>query len=264
MNWNPQFRLARSFPSSLFLSSAEGVSLPTRDPILSLSLQPLMSLTLEVRWFGTGPVPQDLQDWFGELGATSPSAWTDLYLPSEDPAMNLKLRSDNFQVKKRLAGPTRYSFGPHVTGRLEQWAKWSFPVEDASLSLPEHDASDLWVPVKKTRHQFAFTDDEQKIFSEGLPLSPPATIEIECTEVVAKEENAWTICLETEGPPQALLETLTTVGPVLFTEDFPVGLSEEESFGYAQWLQQLSSDDDWVPSEVLIPSLAEGALEGNK
>lgn len=213
-----------------------------------------MILTLETRWFDDTPLPADLYEWFETLGSVDPSHWTDFYLPTSDPALNLKYREGKVQVKHRLAPPIRRSFGPHVTGHCEQWIKWSFPSADGSPHLREIDDTGLWLPVRKTRQRHRFTGDDQQSLSEALPTSPPAAIEIELTEISVDEETAWSLCIEAEGPAESLLDTLTGAGSALFTETFPISLSAQQSFGYVQWLQQLPPEIGHPPPEVLISS----------
>ena len=211
-----------------------------------------MNYTLEARWFGTPPLPNTLREWFNALGTVRTSNQTDLYLPSEDPALNLKLRDDQLQIKRRLAGPFRTSLGPNAAARCEQWVKWSWGVEEGPSSLWNEDPTALWVPVKKTRHQITFSPEAQPSLSPDLPTSPPASIEAELTTLSVDDETAWTFCLETEGPASSLVETLTTAAPLLLDDRLPLALAIDESFGYIRWLQQLPPVSSQPAPEVQI------------
>lgn len=211
-----------------------------------------MESTLEMRWFESGSPPAELRDWFEDLGRPSSNTRTDLYLPCGDPARNLKLRNGRIEVKQRLAGPIRRSFGPAVTGDCEQWTKWSFPLRETPTPLTD-DPTDLWVPVEKTRTRHAFEATEQTDLSGELPASPPATVLVELTEVTAGSATAWTFCLETAGPSSGLVETLTAAGSTLLTDGFPTTLSADRSFGYVRWLQGLPTVTDEPAPEVRIP-----------
>lgn len=210
-----------------------------------------MTLTLEARWFGAPPLPDVLREWFNTLGTIRTSAQTDLYLPAEDPALNLKLRDNQLQIKRRLAGPFRTSLGPTAAGRCEQWVKWSFDLEEAS-SLWDEDPTALWVPVKKTRHQLTIPPEAQSSLTTDLPTSPPASIEAELTVLEADSESAWTFCVEADGPTGSLVETLTSAAPLLLDDRLPISLSTEQSFGYVRWLQQLPTVDTRPAPEVRI------------
>lgn len=199
-----------------------------------------MTFTLEVRWFGTPPLPDELRRWLDTLGAVETSTQNDLYLPAGDSALNVKLRDDELQIKRRLAGPFRRTFGPKATGRCEQWVKWRFGPEEEQPSLWEEDPTGVWVSVKKTRHQCTIDPKAQSSLTADLPTSPPASIEVELTTLDAESESAWTLCLEAEGPVQSLGDTLTIAAPLLLDDRLPVVLSSEESFGYVHWLQQVA------------------------
>lgn len=211
-----------------------------------------MIFTLEARWFNTGPVPSELRDWFENMGSSEASKWTDLYLLTEDVSLNLKLRGKNVQVKHRLGEPLHCSLGQSVTAHCEQWVKWSFACADAPSRPWDSDPTGLWVPVHKKRRRHRLSADTQETLSEALPTSPPATVEVECTEVTVGDETAWTFCIEAEGPTQTLHDTLTQAGRALLSDQFPVSLPAEQSLGYVEWLQGLSLDLERPSPDVLI------------
>ncbi len=212
-----------------------------------------MTFTLEARWFGPSPLPAALREWFGTLGAVETSTQSDLYLPAEDPTLNLKLRNGQLQIKQRLAGPLRTSFGPRAAGRCEQWVKWRFALKESAPSLREEDPTDLWVRVEKTRHQLSISPEAQSSLAPELPTSPPATIEAELTTVEAAGQTAWTLCAETEGPVSSLTDTLHTAAPLLLDDRLPVALSPDQSFGYIRWLQQLPAVTTRPGPEIQVP-----------
>lgn len=211
-----------------------------------------MTCTLEARWFGTPPLPSAFRKWFYTLGPVETETQTDLYLPAEDPALNLKLRDGQLQIKRRLAGPLRTPFGPKATARCEQWTKWSFGLREETSTLWEADPTELWVAVEKTRHQISIPPEEQSSLSPDLPTTPPATIEMELTTIEVENESTWTFCLEAHGPVPSLAETLLTAGPLLLDESLPVPLPDDQSFGYVRWLQQLPSVHTRPAPEVQI------------
>lgn len=215
-----------------------------------------MRFTLEARWFSPPPLPDALQAWFETLGPIETSTQTDLYLPSEDPALNLKLRNQKLQIKRRLAGPLRTNFGPQAAGRCEQWGKWSFDLKDEQSALWDRDPTDLWVPVQKTRHQLSIPPENQSSLSPDLPTVPSATIQAELTQVEAHGDLQWTFCLEAEGPVPGLVDTLMAAGPQLLDDRLPVTLPDDQSYGYVRWLQQLPSVTTRPPPKIQIPPSA--------
>ena len=212
-----------------------------------------MRFTLEARWFGPPPLPNALREWFGTLGPVETSTQADLYLPAEDPALNLKMRDDQLQIKRRLAGPLSTSFSEKAGGRCEQWGKWTLDLAGSPSSLWEDDPTDLWVEVQKTRHQLSFGPEDQPALTEALPTTPPSTLDAELTTVETAQDTAWTLCLEAEGPVASLVDTLTAAGPVVLDETLPVSLSTDQSFGYVRWLQQRPTVTTRPAPSVQIP-----------
>lgn len=212
-----------------------------------------MTFTLEARWFGTPPLPHALQEWFENVGTVATTKQTDLYLPAEDPALNLKLRDHQLQVKRRLAGPLRTRFGSQAVGRCEQWGKWSFNLENEQPSLWDQDPTDLWVPVEKTRREISISPEHQSSLSPDLPTAPSATIEAELTQVETNDDASWTFCLEAVGPVPGLADTLMSAGAQLLDDRLPVSLSDDQSYGYIRWLQQLPSVSARPALEIQVP-----------
>jgi hypothetical protein len=210
--------------------------------------------SLEVRWFETGAPPEELDEWVTGYGPVDTSTRTDLYAAPLDPSFNLKLRGEgggSVELKRRLGGPDRHTFAPDVTGRVEQWYKWSFSL-DHTPGLWETDRTDLWLPVTKTRTLAAFDGADLQSFDEGLSADG-VTAHVELTAVEACSETAWTCGLEVAGRPDEFEEAFVAVGSELFGDGFPVGLSAAQSLGYAAWLERLATDRVPAP-EVRIPS----------
>lgn len=200
-----------------------------------------MSTTLEVRWFKSSPLPDAVQEWFENLDPDAASTWTDVYLPSEDAGYNVKVREDMLQIKRRRTEPVSHTFAPPVTGRYEQWKKWSFDLAEQAPDPSTDTDAEMWIPIEKTRRQRTYDPEWQAKLGRGLPTSPTTTVLIELTTLTTPRETAWTLCLEAEGPPSRLSEPLLAAGDTLFDTDFPLSLTADESFGYVRWLQQLPS-----------------------
>lgn len=212
-----------------------------------------MTGTLEVRWFGPLPFPNELREWFTTLGTVNTSTQTDLYLPAQDPTLNVKLRDQQFQIKRRLAEPFRTRFSPRAAGRCEQWIKWSFDLADDQSSVESLDSTSLWVSVEKIRHQISIPPEEQSALSPELPTTPAATIDLELTQLDVDDDRHWTFCFETVGAIPSLVDTLEAAGPVLLDDRLPIPLSDDHSYGYIRWLQQLSSVSTRPAPEIQVP-----------
>jgi len=210
-----------------------------------------MDDTLEVRWFVDGPQPAEVADWIQSLGAEAESARTDLYLVSDDPAMNVKLREGKVQTKHRIGDRTPIQFADEVEGVQERWVKWSFPTVEQHHDLFDEDPTGLWVPVHKERLRLVLSPEDQEDLLSRLIESDPAEAKIELTEVRSDGHQAWSICMEAEGRPEALPGTLQQMGNHLFGQGDPPSLSTDDSYGYARWIQTLAaSSDEPSPASV--------------
>jgi hypothetical protein len=210
--------------------------------------------SLEARWFGTGAVPERLDEWIAGLGPTETATRTDLYLAPSHPTFNLKLRGGGgefVELKRRLGGPERRGFGSGVAGHVEQWYKWSFPLAHAT-ELRTTDRTGLWLPVEKTRTLHAFDGADRGPLDERLATAD-VTAHVELTAVAARSETAWTVGIEVAGRPGALEDALDAVGTAAFGDGFPVDLSPTQSVGYAAWLHRLAADSR-PSADVLVPS----------
>jgi len=194
-----------------------------------------MDHTLEVRWFYPGSPSPSLVDWITDLGAEQESTRTDLYLVSDDPAMNVKLREGKVQTKHRLGEPSGITFGEDAYGARERWVKWSFPLNGAHDLLDE-DPTGLWVPVRKERLQLTLDADDQEDLLGDLAEPNPVEAALELTTVSARGDSAWTVCMESEGDPDGLAGTLRQAGDFLL-QSLPRPFETDRSFGYAHWIR---------------------------
>lgn len=203
-----------------------------------------MDDTLEVRWFVKGSAPARVVDWVHSLGAEAESARTDLYLVSDDPAMNVKLREGAVQTKHRIGDRTAISFTQEVEGIQERWVKWSFPTVEQHHDLFQQDPTGLWVPVHKERLRLEISPEKQSSLLSRMIEPNPAEAKMELTKVRSQGYKGWTICMEAEGPSNTLPGTLQQMGNYLFQKGSPPSLSTDHSFGYARWIQKLGSDTE--------------------
>lgn len=212
-----------------------------------------MHPTLEVRWFGNGTPPSKLRDWLDKLQPSAPQSWTDIYLPSEDAGLNLKVRDDKLQIKRRTAGPTLHPFTPNVSGYCEKWTKWSFDLANTSADPRTRTSGSLWIPVQKTRRQRAFDMDNPGPIGPALPPSSEYVFLVELTTLSTPETDAWTLCVEAEGPEDDLDETFAHASRRLVDSTFPLQLTADESFGYVRWLSELPGVHTTSIPEVRLP-----------
>jgi hypothetical protein len=205
-----------------------------------------MDHTLEIRWFALGTPPSHVTDWITDLGAESESSRTDLYLLSEDPAMNVKFREGQLQTKHRVGDGKGVRVHRRVSGVRERWIKWSFPLDDDAPDLIESDPTGLWVPVHKQRLQVQLDADEQieRLQGAGLEVTEPKPVEAlaELTVVRSGDTVSWTVNVESEGKPERLASTLNQILPLFFA-DSRISFEQDDSFGYAEWLRSVVQPD---------------------
>lgn len=198
-----------------------------------------MDHTLEVRWFYDGSAPNAVVQWFLDLAPEKQSDRTDLYLLSDDPSLNVKLREGKIQLKRHSGSRSRIQFHDGVAGYREYWQKWSFPLTDEAPDLFDEDPSGLWRPVEKARYQREFDADAQRALLDGaLEETAPATALVELTRVTSGPHSAWTICMEAEGDADALPGTLRQMGRYVFQQGTPPALIPSHSHGYVRWLER--------------------------
>jgi hypothetical protein len=207
-----------------------------------------MNQTLEVRWFYDGAPPVGVVEWFTSLAPRQQPEREDLYLISDDPSLNVKLRDGTIQLKRNSGDRPETTFTNEVRGIREYWQKWSFPLTDNAPDLFQDDPSGLWLSVVKSRLQRRYTPDEQRALLDTLDEPDPAHALVELTRITHGAHTAWTICMEAEGRLQALPGTLRQMGRHVFGQGTPPQLTPSHSFGYVRWLERIAGTD-----EVVIP-----------
>lgn len=201
-----------------------------------------MDQTLEVRWFYEGTPPASVVDWFMTFDPEKQSDREDLYLISNDPSLNVKLREEKIQLKRRSGDRVSTHFHDRVSGHREFWQKWSFPLTDDSPDLFTDDPSGLWLPVTKSRYQREYEPDEQRALLDTLDEPDPADALVELTQVTSGPHTAWTICMEAEGRAEALPGTLRQMGHYVFNQGTPPALDPSYSHGYVRWLEHVHAN----------------------
>lgn len=207
----------------------------------------LSTITIEVRWFKSGLIPDQVQTWFnrvcpGQL-ITSPEKRKDQYFPSlKGHNCSLKLREKNVELKWRMTDFGIYCFGNLTQeigsnsvdweGRVEKWIKWSDRDEispiwsDLSLSHPEKNQT-AWLTVKKTRWQRLYHN-----------------LTIELAQLELKGNLWWTIALEMLEKDQKLgdkehfLRVVDEISKTWTRLSLDLSLSAPESQSYPSWLLQ--------------------------
>lgn len=156
--------------------------------------------------------------------------------------MNLKIRKDRVEVKRRVGNPLDVDRAHGIGGTIERWVKWSFPLDETAPPSITGNGSDLWVPVTKHRRQVVLRGKRQINLLErvGQEIIEPDPVDVlaECTVVTCRDTRAWTVNIESKGNPDGLESTLFQILPGVVDDTLAEQLTCADSFGYAHWLRE--------------------------
>jgi hypothetical protein len=215
-----------------------------------------MQLSAEVRWFGLGPVPDDLKGWFLKpasafrFPAGGGCSRTDVYLHFKEPELSIKRRGGKrgFEVKGLVDDvPWKLQFG-QVTVVPQLLCKWSSTeLEVAQLPIVET------VKVRWLR-KFDTTADPREIQLGGgdsgeEPLRSEERPEIGCnlelTSVTTRGATWWTFGAESfafgqRGQTTALASQGLQRTMQALSGQAIVDLRNARYEGYGEWIAALS------------------------
>ena len=179
--------------------------------------------TAEVRWFVPGPLPDAVRRWFRVLGEpVEPQSRADRYLAPASDALGVKLREGKLEPKRRDGTAGVFGAG-RARATVETWTKWSFPLADSAHLGTEAEGAESWIAVAKTRWQ-------------RYAEAGGGRCALEVSEVEARGEQWWSVCLEASGPDaEARWAALVGGAAWLARPDAPA-LAAEAAMGYPAWL----------------------------
>jgi hypothetical protein len=201
----------------------------------------LMYPTLEVRWFHQGQIPPEVLAWFGRLGPLPEEqpARVDHYLrlPDND-ALGVKLREGRLEIKQREDEPRRTDFHPRVSGTVEQWRKWSFPLAESDPGLAGPDTA--WIAVEKNRQlrRYRVSGDRpvEAVFKEAEPAQG---CELELSRLQAAGQLWWSVCFEAFGDEANFKDYLRLTVQYVVRLAKPPMLEIGASYSYPAWLRNI-------------------------
>lgn len=203
--------------------------------------------TSEARWFFKGELPNRVLAWFGSDPPEAPEAQKDCYLvfPGCD-SVGVKLRDTNdpirsaFEIKARLRGPTVTRLGPQVMARVDEWVKWSAPLDRYPKWADSIVSSEpTWITVDKQRRRRLFSVHRRGPTEVALDDQPDEGCAFELVTLAAGHEAWWTVGLESFGSAESVGHNLLSVGRFVFTESTPQELEIVQSLSYATWAAAL-------------------------
>jgi hypothetical protein len=216
----------------------------------------LPQVTLEIRWFFPGTVPEPgVKDWFlhtprfgAELTDEHGKAREDIYLLTPGTtAIGPKLREGRFEIKliqdrQEFALP-----GGSVSGMSEVWHKWQWPYatnkannESAAVtasflaSTPENLRVVVW--KKRWQRKFRLAGSGELAPLAKVPKDLPWWISAELTALRVQGMPWWTLAVEVcEHPGDALPFLRQSAAWML--QDYPgPPLGPGNSLSYPAWL----------------------------
>lgn len=167
---------------------------------------------------------------------------TDEYLlfPDSDKT-GVKQRQGKLEVKALVTGPRPYSLPSYrVTGRMDQWVKWSFASSDIEKFQRELSQAGPWRKVIKDRYLQKYSFDSGSMVAVSPEQPPKFGCNIELTKIgVTDNESDWlTVGFEAFGPSGRVIAMLDEAIEHFFTAhgSAPVLLDGRDSISYPIWL----------------------------
>ncbi len=202
----------------------------------------VVSDTVEVRWFMTGPPPRVVSDWF--LHAPVPAiteSRADLYLDLADrDDMGVKVRAGTLlELKFRTAVHAELGLAEGFDGRVESWTKWGFALDPAKTGTGGGDPG--WIQVEKTRRSRLYevaTDGGSPHAVPSIERPGGSGCAAELVEVRVGDHIAWGIGFEAFGTALDLRQVLVD-GMNGYVADTPLGSLEfgiRDSHSYPAFL----------------------------
>ena len=198
--------------------------------------------TAEVRWFFEGPVPDEIEEWFGHYRlALTADPREDLYLlfPAS-LGLNIKLREGRLEIKSLVKALGARNFTTDAAGHVQMWEK-RFG-EDVALTEFERlltSTPDLWIAVGKERtlRTFSLDGNSTKEVDAGKVFLPEGC-NVELTKITVNGSAYWSFALEAYGDPSRIEDSLHRVADrVLSDKRRPHGIfSAANSHSYPEWL----------------------------
>jgi len=202
--------------------------------------------TAEVRWFFEGPVPADLETWFGLGGLAQHAApREDRYLLFPPPlGLNVKLREGRLEVKSLVGAPGLRTFDADIAGNIELWEKRIYgEAADVEFEKLHSSAPHLWIAVGKERTLRTFSLESasmQEVAAGKVLLANGCNVEL--TKITVDGAACWSFGFEAYGEPSRVEGHLQKVAGHLFADNRrpPNPFPAADSRSYLEWLGRFS------------------------
>ena len=222
--------------------------------------------TCELRWFASGPLPPEVEDWFtGADFVGTREHRRDLYQLTGLSDVGVKRRSGRtVEAKIRMAVGPRMAIGDGLEATFDRWRKWRPSQGDAIW--PTRQAR--WVPVDKTVLTRTFADTASGHAGNGgtstdsghggddVAAAMVAGCDVELAAITIGGLEAWTFGLEAFGPQaQRGRAAITAWEQVVAEVGRPrdLGSRFDLADGYPAWLQLVTTQGVWAGDTTRHP-----------
>lgn len=189
----------------------------------------ILVVTREIRWFHRGPIPTAVATWFAAIeGDHVAEQRIDHYdVTAASRGAGVKYRDATHMDSKFLLSRRRdIPLPPLLGGAIDDWVKISSPID------PETDISES---------QFLAIDKDMTT----IPVSThsgEAGCDIELVSIRSGDVEAWSICLETFGPPEMRADAFRLgVQFLASAKPPPLELTSPQNYGYPGWIADLTT-----------------------
>jgi hypothetical protein len=203
--------------------------------------------TSEIRWFLPGILPPEILSWFsaGHVPDSEPVQIHEYLLFPDCESVGVKLREQRFEIKAK-SGPSRpLHLALGITGRTDDWVKWSLSAEELQDFSRVLHRSGQWLKLRKERflHRLSVEGDGLVEISGGDRNSPHGGCNIELTrlEVESGPRSWFSFGFEARGPSLNTAEILEQGAHRFFQGHGPapgIRLNRENSLSYPAWLMK--------------------------
>jgi hypothetical protein len=125
-----------------------------------------------------------------------------------------------------------------VSGLVERWRKWSFPLAEKDSELTGLDTA--WIAVEKRRRlrRYRVTDERQVELVLGEAEAAPGC-ELELSQIEAAGQRWWSVCFEAFGEEASLEKYLRLTAQRVFGIAEPPLFDLKDSYSYPGWLADI-------------------------
>jgi len=204
--------------------------------------------TAEARWFIPEALPDAVLDWFRAGHALeSEGVQVHEYLLFPDcNSVGVKLRDGRLEIKALRGASRSLSQGLGISGRTEEWVKWSFASEGLQALDQALHQSGRWLKVRKERFSRRFSSERDRLMEVTVGQGPlpvvGCNVEVTRIDVDANPRFWFSLGFEAFGPATVTAGILDDTLLLFFSEHGCVPgttLSEYASASYPTWLANL-------------------------